>query len=82
MLQKRTGKHRRQDLRCHREGIVHPGEFTDITALAHLDDHRIRIDIDGRPSDTDQQENDVDAKVRRLKQKSSEEAGREQQYTE
>ena len=38
------------DLRGHREGVIIPGKLADVTAAAHLHDHRQRVDIDGCPA--------------------------------
>ena len=49
MTHQRAGKHRRDDLRRHGEGVVIAGEFADVAAAAHLQHHRERVDVDGRP---------------------------------
>ena len=58
MLQERACQNRRHDLRRHREGVVVARELADVAALAHFNDHRQRVDVDGRPRKADERKND------------------------
>ena len=55
---KSTGEDRCHDLRRHGRGIVITCKFAYVRASAHLDHHRQRVDVDGRPCESDQRKHD------------------------
>ena len=72
-----SGDDRGHDLRRHGRRIVITGEFADIGTFAHFNDHRERVDVNGRPRDTDQREEDVHDQIDGGKDTGQDEAGNE-----
>ena len=58
LAHERTGGDGRNDLRSHGGRVVIAGKFADIRALAHLDDHGKRVDVDRGPGKADEGEDD------------------------
>ena len=78
----RAGHDRRDDLCGHGGRIVVAGELADVRALAHLDDHGQGVDVDGRPREADEREDDehdgVDGREGRRQHVAQREADRQQ----
>ena len=59
-VHQKTGDDWGKRLGQHACGVIVTGEYPDIGTLGHFDDHRIGVDINGRPAKADDDHRSVD----------------------